>query len=755
MAHAATKNSSGILYMDKEFDSYYFWHVSRTLKRRWDSDVRDPELNVDIVIAFRLSDSQRFDPNDPKWNVEICIDRCYFKDGIPNILKKYAYAVFFKSFNGGAATCTIGGMGRANSSERLFLEESFFEKALGKRRGKALGVSRAVYDLLNMSTKLEEFLASLSFKCPLSSRAINEILSAQRVKYEKRFKNWLDRMTLFAENVDETADLGGDLPTMTGAYLRQNLEVFAKPGGVFTKIAWGEFFLGEAKIKKELTFFLAIAYGGNIIHTVTEIVPHKIASFSVVFGDLSCRGDILKTTDGLLEFFYFIILSTLRGVGDTTKNAYIIAGNAGISFDYYGCTREEKDPYSGKDVFGDLLSFSKNVAEEYNRRVERDQLRSIPKLVLGFRMWEEGEDEMAAKIARKIRRADGGFDKKFIERFKRMSINPDEGLVRCKSDYQFFVHDTGGVARSMSTFMTQMVEETKSRNGSNPPPRTDSIATPFADEYEYETPDNFERNVRTISALTVCIKNKEDDIVSAAVFKLIKPEETNFTKPFLVTQTVEGHRNVLEISSMYTLKQHRNKGLIEAILTLVLSVCWIGEEYGVGWMVCRTKNTMERLLTTNFGFHVLQDETGFLYGRYAAGAEIFKKWELKPLPLVWRLKDVYLGQPQRKNFETVFGRKDVRWNLGVSTQDGAFADILVGQMKRLHKCGFEFLQQSRKRKNSGPLESGKKQRTECQVCGVLVGEIFSCGGCGDTMYCGQQCQKRHWALHSKICAAIN
>lgn len=49
----------------------------------------------------------------------------------------------------------------------------------------------------------------------------------------------------------------------------------------------------------------------------------------------------------------------------------------------------------------------------------------------------------------------------------------------------------------------------------------------------------------------------------------------------------------------------------------------------------------------------------------------------------------------------------------------------------------------------------KRLRTNCQVCGSLVGEMFSCGRCGDTSYCGKECQERHWASHSKTCNSIN
>lgn len=57
-----------------------------------------------------------------------------------------------------------------------------------------------------------------------------------------------------------------------------------------------------------------------------------------------------------------------------------------------------------------------------------------------------------------------------------------------------------------------------------------------------------------------------------------------------------------------------------------------------------------------------------------------------------------------------------------------------------------------KKKNT--IASDDKTKTGCQICGIFVGEMFSCS-CGGTSYCSKECQGRHWASHSKICALIN
>ena len=50
---------------------------------------------------------------------------------------------------------------------------------------------------------------------------------------------------------------------------------------------------------------------------------------------------------------------------------------------------------------------------------------------------------------------------------------------------------------------------------------------------------------------------------------------------------------------------------------------------------------------------------------------------------------------------------------------------------------------------------GKHADHVCGKCGAGEGKdgaaLLSCGKCKKRKYCGKECQKKHWALHKKVC----
>jgi len=42
--------------------------------------------------------------------------------------------------------------------------------------------------------------------------------------------------------------------------------------------------------------------------------------------------------------------------------------------------------------------------------------------------------------------------------------------------------------------------------------------------------------------------------------------------------------------------------------------------------------------------------------------------------------------------------------------------------------------------------------TKCSYCGTQVDALKKCSRCGNTQYCGQDCQKKHWKEHKLICS---
>ena len=49
----------------------------------------------------------------------------------------------------------------------------------------------------------------------------------------------------------------------------------------------------------------------------------------------------------------------------------------------------------------------------------------------------------------------------------------------------------------------------------------------------------------------------------------------------------------------------------------------------------------------------------------------------------------------------------------------------------------------------------KRRRRKCAQCGTHSSKNKRCDTCRRAFYCNQQCQKRHWKLHKKICEKLN
>jgi hypothetical protein len=51
--------------------------------------------------------------------------------------------------------------------------------------------------------------------------------------------------------------------------------------------------------------------------------------------------------------------------------------------------------------------------------------------------------------------------------------------------------------------------------------------------------------------------------------------------------------------------------------------------------------------------------------------------------------------------------------------------------------------------------SGKASSTEqvlgCASCGIVTGELKRCGRCKAVVYCGPECQRKHWSSHKSVC----
>ena len=54
-------------------------------------------------------------------------------------------------------------------------------------------------------------------------------------------------------------------------------------------------------------------------------------------------------------------------------------------------------------------------------------------------------------------------------------------------------------------------------------------------------------------------------------------------------------------------------------------------------------------------------------------------------------------------------------------------------------------------------DSGMKASTEqalgCASCGIVTGDLKRCGRCKAVVYCGPECQRKHWPTHKLTCAS--
>lgn len=398
-----------------------------------------------------------------------------------------------------------------------------------------------------------------------------------------------------------------------------------------------------------------------------SIIPHCDGSL-LLFDYFSSMDYVIE--DGLLEMLIDIALKTINECG--------IGGDH--HFVNVGCIKDIDAPFGGRwKFFKHLFNFSDDIgfaiSNKYGVKCQNgitnfDSHRKFPK------NYERKHFPCYRYMA--------GFN---IDHFRLVQeyLKLNRIDERCKAPYELYIYDNKCEAhyKLMRDYMKNIDEESILPS--------DGVLQ-FEDDGLY-----YHYGKLSINYVKTCIRNdttitlfaldkRKGEIVSTATFQYFNPKTLDELQVYDHSKP-----NLLEISSLYTLKGHRAKNLSTALIHVMLHVSGTGHPFNHTWVVAESITPITtKILTKYFGFEYLIKDVSKNtkpFGVPGIDANFIPTknvddWFFINPPLVIALELAFFGDTQAYT-----------WNLGLLPgHSKKYIHRKQENWKRMRDCGFKFLQ---------------------------------------------------------------